>query len=96
MPSREEILAVLKTQYPHLAAKYGVNRLGIFGSLARRENQPGSDLDILVDFDRPIGLEFVELADFLEEVLQIKVDLVSRGAIRPERWKYIAEDLIYV
>lgn len=79
MPSREEILAGLKAQLPHLAARYGGNSRVIFGSLARKENREDSDLDLLADFNRPIGLEFVELADFLKNALKVKVDMVSRG-----------------
>jgi uncharacterized protein len=55
-----------------------------------------SDVDILVEFDRPIGLAFVQLADELEELLDAKVDLVSHRAIQPRMMKHIEPDLIYV
>ena len=49
-----------------------------------------------MEFKEPVGLDFVELAEFLESILEVKVDLVSKGAIKPNRWSYIKEDLIYV
>ncbi|MFN2440840.1 MAG: DNA polymerase subunit beta, partial [Chitinophagaceae bacterium] len=55
-----------------------------------------SDLGIMVDFSQPIGLAFVDLADELEGLLQLKVDLVSRGGIKPKYFAVIEPDLIYV
>ena len=50
----------------------------------------------MVDFSRPIGIAFVDLADELEKILQMKVDLVSRGGIKPKYFAVIQPDLIYV
>ena len=66
------------------------------GPDARNEAKSNSDLDILVDFNRPIGLDFVLLAEDLEEILKTKVDLVSVNAIQPKIFKYVKEELIYV
>ena len=91
------ILATLKKAKPLLAKKYGVKDLAIFGSYSRNEDIAGkSDLDIMVDFSQPIGLAFVDLADELEGLLQLKVDLVSRGGIKPKYFTVIEPDLIYV
>ena len=77
--------------------KYGVKELAIFGSYSRNEAVADkSDVDILVDFSQPIGLAFVDLADELESLLQLKVDLVSRGGIKPKYFTVIEPDLIYV
>ena len=76
--------------------KYGVKTLALFGSFARGEQTMTSDIDILVEFDRPIGLAFIQLADELEQLLDAKVDLVTRRAIQPRMMKYIEPDLIYV
>ena len=76
--------------------KFKVERIGIFGSYVRNEQREDSDVDILVEFGEPVGLEFVHLAELLESILEMKVDLVSREAIKSNRWKYVEQDLIYV
>ncbi|MEW6203297.1 MAG: nucleotidyltransferase family protein [bacterium] len=96
MKTVEEIKNILKKHKADLRERYKVKEIGIFGSFVRGDHREGSDLDVLVDFEEPIGLDYVEMADFLESILGEKVDLVSRGAIKPDRWKYIVEDLIYV
>jgi len=97
MVNRQMILATLTKAKPLLAQKYGVKDLAIFGSYSRNEAIAGkSDVDILVDFSQPIGLAFVDLADELEGLLQLKVDLVSRGGIKPKYFTVIEPDLIYV
>ena len=97
MPDKEIILATLKKAKPSLAKKYGVKELALFGSYSRNTAIPGkSDVDVLVDFSQPIGLAFVDLADELEQLLQMKVDLVSRGGIKPKYFIVIEPDLIYV
>jgi predicted nucleotidyltransferase len=96
MKNLEEVRGVLQGHKEELKSRYGVSRIGIFGSYARNEQIEESDVDILVEFERPIGLDFVALAEHLEALLGFKVDLVSRGAIKPNRWKYVAEDLLYV
>lgn len=63
----------------------GVRSLSIFGSVARDQAGPGSDVDLLVEFDRPVGYFHVfDVQDRLEAVLGCKVDLVTRGGLRPE------------
>ena len=96
MKTLDEIKGILTQHKEELADRYKVREIGIFGSYVRGEQREKSDLDILVKFEQPIGLEFVELADFLEHILGMRVDLVSKGAIKPNRWRYIEEDLIYV
>ena len=79
-----------------LAIQFHVGSIAIFGSYARGEQDEKSDLDVLVEFERPVGFLFIHLADYLEDLLNVKVDLVTRDAIKPNRWKYIKEDLTYV
>jgi len=97
MSDKQMILAMLKQAKPSLAKKYGVKDLALFGSYSRNTAIPGkSDVDVMVDFSQPIGLAFVDLADELEELLRMKVDLVSRGGIKPKYFAVIQPDLIYV
>ena len=70
--------------------------MAIFGSYSREENTEDSDLDILVEFNDKIGIRFIDLADEIEEIVGLKVDLVSRNGIKDRYFKAIDPDLIYV
>ncbi len=70
--------------------------MAIFGSYSREENTEDSDLDILVEFNDKIGIHFVDLADEIEEIVGLKIDLVSRNGIKDRYLKAIDPDLIYV
>ena len=65
--------------------KYGVRRIGLFGSVVREDEQIVRDVDLLVEFERPVGLLFIHLADYLEEILERPVDLVTLMAIKENR-----------
>jgi predicted nucleotidyltransferase len=94
----EEIRTILQAHRAELAQRYGVQKIALFGSYARGEQTPQSDLDLLVHLEKPIGFGFFELWDYLESILGIKVDLLTPGAFRhkPRLWEQIQEDLIYV
>jgi uncharacterized protein len=96
MPYRTTAIKALQTVKPQLLAVYPIERLAIFGSVSRGDDTAVSDVDILVEFNRPVGLEFIRLARELEQILQRKVDLVSRGGIKDKYFKAIKADLIYV
>ena len=93
-----EVLSVLRQHLPELAAHYGVQRLGVFGSYARGTQRRGSDLDLLVELDeRPLTLlDFIELQHHIEDLLGMKVDLVEREALRPHIGPHILEELVPV
>ena len=76
--------------------EYPIKSMAIFGSYSREENTEDSDLDILVEFNDKIGIRFVDLADEIEEIVDLKVDLVSRNGIKDRYLKAIDPDLIYV
>jgi predicted nucleotidyltransferase len=96
MRNLEEIKVVLNNHKADLRNKYCVKTLGVFGSVAREDTPAPADIDILVEFEKPIGLDFVALAEELESLLEMKVDLVSRNSIKPKMFNFIKEDLIYV
>ena len=81
---------------PELQRKYHVNSIGIFGSAVRNDFTPESDIDIIVDFTQPIGISFIDLADFLEKEVQSKVDLISRKGIKPQYFSAIENEIVYV
>jgi len=94
--TKEEILKVLAKDKPELQRRFKVSRMALFGSYARGDQQADSDVDILVEVDPSIGLEFVTLADRIEKLLGMSVDLVSSRAVNSKAMKYIEPELIYV
>ena len=96
MKTKEEILEILRRAKPELAQKYGVKRLGLFGSYARGEQREDSDVDIVVEVDPSIGLRFVDLAEFLESLLGIHTEVVSQRALKPQHWELAKKELIHV
>jgi len=96
MKSLEEIKKIINSHKKEIEEKYKVKSIAIFGSYIRKEQTADSDIDILVEFKEPVGFEFFRLARFLEEILGIKVDLVTPDGIKPNRRKYIMKELVYV
>lgn len=93
----EEIKFSLGEMKPELREKFGVSSIGLFGSIVRDDfSIEHSDIDIVVDFSRPIGIEFIDLANSLEKKLERKVDLVSLKGIRPNYFSFIKNEIIYV
>jgi predicted nucleotidyltransferase len=95
-PNRDHILALLRNNKLLLEREFPLQRMALFGSVARGESAEDSDIDILVDVDPSIGLRIVTLAERLEELLGHQVDLVSRRAVKPLLWEKIEPELIDV
>ncbi len=81
---------------PILSAKYYVDKIGYFGSYARNEQTESSDIDIVVSFNKPVGIEFIDLADYLESMFHRKIDLVSLKGIKSKYFSEIEKEIIYV
>lgn len=80
----DEIRLTLRHRLPDLKARFGVRTLELFGSYVRHENRPESDLDLLVTFDRTPGLfRFIELENYMGDLLGVRVDLVLKDALKP-------------
>ncbi len=92
--SREEILALLEENRDKIR-QFGVTRLGLFGSSAREEASEHSDLDFVVEFERPSFDAYMELKFFLEDLFQCSVDLVLAKAIKPRLRASILEEAVY-
>lgn len=90
------VSALLKHHQADLHQR-GVKSLAVFGSLARGEATPASDIDVLVEFDRPVGLfEFIRLKLYLEELTGRHVDLVTPDALRPAMRAEILNEAVHV
>lgn len=89
---RDEALRILQINRPQLQER-GVKSIAIFGSIARDEARPESDIDVLVEFDRPVGLlKIADVKIFLEDLLSQEIDIVTPGALRsPARERILAE-----
>ena len=96
MTTKEQILRVLAENKGRLQAAFKVRKIALFGSYARGDQQEDSDVDILVEVDPSIGLDFVTLCDTIEKLLGTHVDVVSSRAVKPNGWKVIEPELIYV
>ena len=93
-----QLLDQLRVLLPDLRARYGVRWLGVFGSYVHGEQDPDSDLDLLVEFDdRPLSLfEFVRLENEINDALGLKVDLVEKRALKPHIGKRILAEVVVV
>ena len=96
MKTIEEIKRILMEHKSEIREKYGVVIVGVFGSYARGEQKETSDVDIIVELERPIGLRFFELYDYLENILGTKVDVLTLSALKqkPLLWEKVKENIL--
>ena len=95
----DKIKEILSENKPYLQEKYHVKTIGIFGSYVRGEQTKKSDIDILVEFEENSRITFISFGDlefYLSKLLNRKVDLVTKKALRPYIGKYILEELQYL
>ena len=94
-PMAAEFARILREHMPELERDYGVASLALFGSYVRGEERDDSDLDVLVDFSRPIGLfGLVATERYMAEILGVRVDLVTRPALRRRIGRAILEEAV--
>lgn len=94
---KQEVIDIIKSSKSEIETRYGVKRLGLFGSYVREQQRKRSDIDILVSFSRDIDLfDFLDLREFLETRLHHKVDLVMESALKPAIGKRILAEVEYV
>lgn len=95
MRTLEEIRGILREHAPVLAERYGVQVIGIFGSYVRGEQHEASDLDLLVEYLKPISLlELVGAELYLSDILEMKVDLVPYRTVRKELRDAILQEVV--
>lgn len=94
---KQEIINIIKENKSEIASRYGVQRVGLFGSCVREQQRKRSDIDILVSFSRDIDLfDFIDLREYLEAKLHGKVDLVMDTALKPAIGRHILAEVEYV
>ncbi|MEM1507006.1 MAG: nucleotidyltransferase family protein [Thermoproteota archaeon] len=97
MRSLEEVKRVLSEHKDELRERFKVKEIGIFGSFVRGEQRKRSDIDILIEFEEPPSLfEFMDLEDYLSKLLGLKVDLVTRDALKPRIGEHILREVVYL
>ena len=98
MRTLEEIRRIIAEHKEDIRQKYGIVILGVFGSYARGEQKETSDVDILVELERPVGLEFYEFWDYIENLLGTKADVLTLTALKQKTplWEKIKGDIVYV
>jgi predicted nucleotidyltransferase len=96
MYTLEKILKILRERKPELQKKYPISRLGVFGSYARGDATENSDIDIAVEITGPMGLNFIAMANEIEEILGRKVDVVPKRSIKSHYLQYVERDIVYV
>ncbi|HRQ39867.1 MAG TPA: nucleotidyltransferase family protein [Chloroflexota bacterium] len=96
MMTLAEIKEILKAQKPYLAERYGIKELAVFGSYVRGEQQADSDLDVLIDVERPpkISLiDLVELEAYLSAQLNTEVDVALKTNLKPRIGQHILQEI---
>ncbi len=96
MKTKEDVVDALRALKPLVMDSFKVRSIALFGSYARGEQTESSDVDVIVDVDSSIGLDFVDLADLIEAKLGIATDVIPADAIKPRYRAFIAKDLLYV
>lgn len=96
MKSQSEINHQLKEIKPYLLQKFSVNKIGYFGSYARNTHTENSDIDILIELEKPLGWEFFDLQEYLEKTLKLKVDLTTVNGLKEQLKEVILKSTKYV
>lgn len=94
--SKQRILHELNERADEVRQRFQVNQLGLFGSYAREQANPESDIDILVDFVKPTFDNYMDLKFYLEDLFHQKIDLVTTGALKPRLKSTILQEVQYV
>lgn len=96
MRSCSEIETIIRGIKPNISKKYNVLKIGYFGSYAKNSAKEHSDLDVLVEFKKPIGWAFFDLKQLLQDELGLEIDLVSKKALKKPLEKKILSEVIYI
>jgi hypothetical protein len=93
MSPQQKVINVLRRELPYLKENYGVKKIALFGSIAKNKHTKANDIDMVVEFIRPIGFRFMDLAEYLEKRLGRKIDILTADGIKSIRIKKVARDI---
>lgn len=94
---KQSIIETIRAEKPYLQTQFGVEEIALFGSYARGEEQPGSDVDILVKMNDKSLRSFIGIIDYLQNKLDRKIDLVTKHKYLSDRFlSLVNKDIIYV
>jgi len=96
MISRTEIINKLKELKPKLYQEYSVRQIGLFGSFSDNSANEESDIDLIVDLEKPIGWKFFSLEIYLEQVFGRKIDLITKNALKSQIKDQILNQINYI
>ena len=91
--SRDQITKTLQEQQAYLRSEFGVAKIGLFGSYRKGTAQASSDIDLVIEFERPIGFRFMELAEYLETLLGRPVDILTPAGVAGIRVPGVAAEI---
>lgn len=95
MLTKDEILSLIRQHRTEMYERFSIARIGLFGSYARNQAVASSDIDILVEFERPTFDHYMDAKSYLEDLLQAPVDLVISDTLKPRLKPYIESEVIY-
>jgi predicted nucleotidyltransferase len=93
MLTKEKVIKLLREKHSYLATEFGVSKIGLFGSYAKDQSVDTSDIDLIIEFERPIGFRFIDLVDYLENLLGHKVDVLTPAGIQNIRIERVARNI---
>ena len=95
LTTKHDIISTIQNNLVFLKEKYPLETIGLFGSCSRDEQSESSDIDLIVSFKRPVGMEIIDLSFELEDILKRKIDLVTTKGIKPKYLEAIKQDILY-
>jgi hypothetical protein len=90
---KHKIISILRDNISFIKNEYGVSKIGIFGSYSKNIQTDNSDIDLIIKFEKPIGLKYFELIDFLEEKLGKNVDVITEKGLEQIRIKSVSDSI---
>jgi uncharacterized protein len=91
--TKTQIIQIFREQQAYLRTEFGVENIGLFGSYSQDNARPDSDIDLVIEFSRPIGFRFMELAAYLENILDAPVDILTPAGIDNIRFPDVAANI---
>ncbi|RJS88887.1 nucleotidyltransferase [Candidatus Bathyarchaeota archaeon] len=90
-----DVIETLRRHGKEIRERFGVRRIGVFGSYARGDEREGSDVDVLVEFDKPTFDNFMDLSVYLENLLGKEVDLVTPNSLSPYIRPMVEKEVVW-